>query len=198
MVSKPVLSTHDNTFSALRRERRGTSADATSPVTRPSTLWYVTRTDQGPLFHSQGFLMTNDARATTDAIIKTYYEAFNRGDSDAMLALLADDVIHDVNQGERRTGKERFRAFNARMAHNYQERLEGITVMSSPDGSRAAAEFMVHGVYKNTDDGLPAAKGQTYVLPAGTFFAVANGKISRVTTYYNLTDWLVQVTGETM
>ncbi len=132
----------------------------------------------------------------TRSLISQYFDAFNRGDSDAMLALLTDDVIHDVNQGERRAGKDKFRAFNARMAHNYQERLERIAVMSSADGSRAAAEFMVHGTYKNTDEGLPAAKGQTYVLPAGTFFAVRDGRIARVTTYYNLTDWLLQVTGE--
>jgi steroid delta-isomerase-like uncharacterized protein len=141
--------------------------------------------------------MTETARRETEAILRSYYDAFNRGDSDRMLEFLSDDVIHDVNQGERRTGKERFRAFNARMAHNYQERLEGISIMSSPDGARASAEFMVHGVYKNTDDGLPVAKGQSYVLPAGAFFAVSNGKITRVTTYYNLTDWLMQVTGET-
>lgn len=134
--------------------------------------------------------------ADTKTLIETYYAAFNRGDSEGMLALLADDVIHDVNQGERRVGKDRFRAFNGRMAHNYQERLEGIVVMVSADGKRAAAEFNVHGVYKNTDDGLPEAKGQTYVLPAGTFFEVKGGKIARVTTYYNLTDWLLQVTGE--
>lgn len=132
----------------------------------------------------------------TRTLIETYYAAFNRGDSDGMLALLTDDVIHDVNQGERRVGKDRFKAFNARMAHNYQERLEGIVVMTSEDGRRAAAEFNVHGVYKNTDDGLPPASGQTYVLPAGTFFEVKGGKIARVTTYYNLTDWLLQVTGE--
>jgi hypothetical protein len=42
---------------------------------------------------------------------------------------------------------------------------------------------------------MPLAEGQTYVLPAGTFFAVANGRFTRVTTYYNLTDWLMQVTG---
>lgn len=136
------------------------------------------------------------SREATEALIKRYYDAFNRGDSEGMLACLSETVVHDVNQGERRTGKDRFRAFNARMAHLYQERLERIAVMSSADGTRAAAEFMVHGVYKNTDEGLPPAKGQTYVLPAGTFFAVENSLITRVTTYYNLTDWLLQVTGE--
>lgn len=135
------------------------------------------------------------ARQATAALIRRYYDAFNAGDSDGMLACLADDVIHDVNQGERRHGKERFRAFNARMAHHYREQLQDIAVMVSRDGARAAAEFNVDGTYLVTDEGLPAAKGQRYVLPAGTFFAVRDGKITRVTTYYNLTDWIMQVTG---
>ncbi len=135
------------------------------------------------------------ARIETAALIRRYYEAFNKGDGEGMLACLTDDVIHDVNQGERRTGKDKFRAFNARMDHHYKERLEGIAVMVSKDGTRAAAEFNVHGQYLNTDAGLPEAKGQTYVLPAGTFFAIRDGKIARVTTYYNLTDWIAQVAG---
>lgn len=129
----------------------------------------------------------------TETLLRRYYEAFNRGDSDSMLACLADTVVHDVNQGERRSGKEAFRAFNARMAHCYQEKLENIVVMSTADGARGSAEFNVVGTYKNTDEGLPAAKGQTYVLPAGAFFAIKNAQITRVTNYYNLTDWLMQV-----
>lgn len=134
-------------------------------------------------------------RIETAALIRTYYEAFNAGDSEAMLAHLTDDVIHDVNQGERRIGKDKFRAFNARMTHHYRERLENIAVMVSKDGTRAAAEFNVHGTYLTTDSGLPEANGQTYILPAGTFFAIRDGKIARVTTYYNLTDWIAQVSG---
>jgi steroid delta-isomerase-like uncharacterized protein len=134
--------------------------------------------------------------AETHTLITRYYEAFNRGDSDGMLACLADDVVHDVNQGERRSGKEPFRAFNGRMAHCYKEKLENIVVMASGDGARGAAEFNVIGTYKNTDEGLPPAKGQKYVLPAGAFFAVKNGQITRVTNYYNLTEWLMQVAGK--
>lgn len=137
----------------------------------------------------------SQARVKTAQMIRDYYAAFNRGDSDAMLAFLTDDVIHDVNQGERRTGKDKFRAFNARMDHNYKEELKDIVVMVSKDATRASAEFNVHGVYKNTDEGLPPATGQKYVLPAGTFFAIRDGKIARVTTYYNLTDWIAQVAG---
>jgi steroid delta-isomerase-like uncharacterized protein len=135
------------------------------------------------------------SRADTLALIQRYYDAFNRGDSAGMLAFLADDVIHDVNQGERRIGLDKFKAFNARMDHHYKERLENIAIMVNEDGSRAAAEFNVHGTYLNTDAGLPEAKGQTYVLPAGTYFVIRDGKIARVTTYYNLTDWIAQVAG---
>jgi GNAT superfamily N-acetyltransferase len=51
----------------------------------------------------------------------------------------------------------------------YRERLSDIVVMASPDGTRAAAEFTVNGTYLATDEGLPEARGQTYVLPAGGF-----------------------------
>ncbi len=133
------------------------------------------------------------ARIETAKLIRRYYDAFNAGDSEGMLSFLTDDVIHDVNQGERRQGKDKFRAFNARMTHHYKEDLRDLVVLVSKDGARAAAEFNVHGKYLNTDEGLPPANGQTYVLPAGTFFAIRDGKIARVTTYYNLTDWIAQV-----
>lgn len=133
------------------------------------------------------------ARMQTADLIRYYYEAFNRGDTAAMHSCLTDDVIHDVNQGERRQGLDKFKAFSARMDHHYKERLEDVVVMVSRDGARAAAEFNVHGKYLATDTGLPEAKGQTYILPAGAFFAIRDGKIARVTTYYNLTDWIMQV-----
>ena len=126
-------------------------------------------------------------------LVLAYYDAFNRADTDAMLALVSDDIVHDVNQGERRVGKAKFAEFNAHMTRCYRESLTDLIVMS--DGDRAAAEFTVKGEYLATDDGLPAANGQTYCLPAGAFLEAANGKITRVTTYYNLNDWMAQVTG---
>lgn len=53
----------------------------------------------------------------------------------------------------------------------------------------------MHGTYLNSGKVLPAAKGQTYVLPAGAFFEVRNNKVARVTNYYNLQDWVKQVAG---
>jgi len=126
-------------------------------------------------------------------LIENYYAAFNRGDWNGMLDHLADDVAHDLNQGGRETGREVFRAFLACMDRCYAEQLRDIVVFASDDGTRAAAEYVVHGRYKATDEGLPPARGQTYVLPGGAFFDIRDGRIARVTNYYNLQDWLRQV-----
>jgi steroid delta-isomerase-like uncharacterized protein len=130
-------------------------------------------------------------RATT--LILDYYAAFNRGDWDAMLVLVADDVIHDLNQGTREIGRDAFGVFLRRMERRYREKLRDIVVMASPDGARAAAEYVVHGEYLVADDGLPAAHGQRYALPGGAFFDLRDGKIARVTNHYNLQDWIAQV-----
>jgi steroid delta-isomerase-like uncharacterized protein len=144
---------------------------------------------------TQGKIGANmpDVREDTMALIARYYAAFNAMDIEAILACLTDDVAHDINQGARETGKDAFRAFLGRMDHAYSEQLRDIVIMTSTDGTRAAAEFMVHGVYKVADDGFPPAHGQSYVLPAGGFFDITDGKISRVSVYYNLTDWIAQV-----
>jgi len=134
-----------------------------------------------------------DTREKTAALIGAYYAAFNAMDVEGILACLDDNVAHDINQGDRETGKLAFRAFLGRMDHAYSEQLRDIVIMTSPNGARAAAEFMVHGVYKVADEGFPPAHGQSYVLPAGGFFDIKDGKIARVSVYYNLADWIAQV-----
>jgi steroid delta-isomerase-like uncharacterized protein len=136
------------------------------------------------------------AAAETIALIERYYRAFNAGDIAGMLDCLADGVVHDVNQGSRREGKAAFSDFAAHMERCFVEQLENVTVMATPDGSRAAAEFDVLGTYIETDQGLPPASGQTYRLAAGAFFEVEAGRIQRVTTYYNLADWLKQIAAQ--
>lgn len=125
--------------------------------------------------------------------IRAYYDAFNRQDMDTFLALLTDDVVHDINQGERQVGKQVFATFMQHMNRCYKENLTDMVIMASEDGKRASAEFVVNGEYLVTDEGLPEANGQTYVLPAGAFFELKDGKVARVTNYYNLNDWIAQV-----
>lgn len=134
-------------------------------------------------------------RDAAEALVRRYYAAFNAGDRPAMCALLAEDIAHDVNQGDRRRGIAAFQAFMAQMDAAYEERLEELVVMADAAGTRAAAEFVVAGRYLRTEPGLPEARGQAYRLPAGAFLEVAAGRITRVTTYYNLPDWIRQVSG---
>ncbi|MCJ8507781.1 nuclear transport factor 2 family protein [Rhizobium lemnae] len=126
-------------------------------------------------------------------IIRAYYDAFNAQDMDAFLSLLTDDVVHDINQDERQEGKAAFATFMEHMNRCYKETLTDMMIMASEAGTRAAAEFIVNGQYLATDEGLPEANGQTYTLPAGAFFELRDGKVSRVTNYYNLNDWIAQV-----
>ena len=130
---------------------------------------------------------------SSDALIRSYYTAFNAKDWDGMLELLSDDIRHDVNEGSERGGKAKFAEFLAHMDDCYDEELTDIAVMTDASGTRGAAEFIVNGTYKKTDSGLPEANGQSYRLPAGAFLEIKEGKISRVTTYYNLANWISQV-----
>ena len=131
----------------------------------------------------------SDART----VIQRYFDAFNAGDTEAMLDCLSTDVEHHVNEGMIRVGKIKFGEFCAHMSHCYREELTDMVVLVSEDGTRAAAEYVVNGTYLNTDAGLPEAREQTYRLPAGSFFSLRDGQITRVVTYYNLSDWIRQV-----
>ncbi|QJW92130.1 SnoaL-like domain-containing protein [Spirosoma taeanense] len=133
---------------------------------------------------------------TAHDTVASYYDAFNRKDWAAMLNLLHPDVRHDSNQGASRVGKDLFRQFLQHMDDCYDETLTDMVIMTEPTGRRVACEFVVNGVYKQTDGDLPPATGQTYVLPAGSFLDVADGQITRVTTYYNLPLWESLVLGK--
>src|ERR1700710_1188799 len=116
-------------------------------------------------------------------LIKRYYAAFNAGDMATFENLLTDDVIHDINQGQREVGKQAFRQFMERMNGAYKEHLTDMSILANAQGTRASAEFVVNGEYLKSDEGLPAAHGQKYVLPAGAFFDVRDGKVARITNY---------------
>lgn len=130
---------------------------------------------------------------STLSLVQHYYEYFNQRNLTAFLNLLDNDVVHDINQGDTEIGLAAFAAFMARMDDAYEENIKDLIVMTTPDGTRAAAEFIVMGIYKKTDQSLPIANQQTYELRCGAFFEIKNNKITRVTNYYNMQHWLKQV-----
>ena len=126
-------------------------------------------------------------------IIEAYFAAFNGGDTPKMLSLLHPEVVHEINQGETQIGLESFTKFMSHMDACYREELKDMTVFSSEDSNKVSAEYVVHGTYLKTDGQLPEANQQNYAVRAGSFFEVLDGKIKRVTTYYNLPKWIEMV-----
>lgn len=123
-------------------------------------------------------------------IVQAYYSAFNARKWDEMLSYVDENITHEPNQGTPRLGKKLFGEFMKHMDESYSEKLTDIVLFSSETTGRIAAEFVVNGIYKQAEEGLPAAHGQSYILPAAAFLEVKDGKITRVTTYYNLELWI--------
>lgn len=74
-------------------------------------------------------------------LIRNYYETFNAGDRVALLALLTDEIAHDINQGGTETGKAAFAAFLTRMDRCYREQVVDLVVFASEDGRVARRSF---------------------------------------------------------
>lgn len=123
-------------------------------------------------------------------IVKQYYAHFNNGSWEGMLSLVAEDIRHEPNQGTPRIGKSLFKEFLQHMDASYQERLTDMLFYAGEQEGRVAVEFTVNGIYKKGESGFPEAKGQSYILPAAAFLEAKEGKIVRVTTYYNLELWI--------
>ncbi|KGQ19160.1 hypothetical protein LF41_3192 [Lysobacter dokdonensis DS-58] len=134
---------------------------------------------------------TPHARAL--ATLRAYYDALDRHDPDAAVALLTDDVVHDLNQGPREVGKAAFREFLQRMEFCYRERLSEIRLLCSADGVHGAAEYVVDGEYVADDIGMPPAQNQKYRMPGAAFFGLREGRICRVSDHYNLQEWFSQI-----
>lgn len=125
---------------------------------------------------------------TTAQAIACYFEAFNAKQVSNLLDLLDEDVVHDINEGGTEVGRDAFAAFKAHMDECYNEQIADLQIWE--DGERGASEFTVNGTYIKTDSGLPEATGQAYSIPAAAFFVVKHGKITRITSYYNLRGWI--------
>lgn len=126
-------------------------------------------------------------------VIQKYYDSFNHAKMEDFFSLMTDGVVHDINNGHCEVGKQAFRTFMDKMFRHYDEQVVDLVIFANDAGTRAAAEFFIEGTYLKTDPGLPPAAGQRYRLRCGAFFELEHGKISRVTNYYNLNDWLAQI-----
>ncbi len=133
------------------------------------------------------------SETATHELIDRFFSAANAGDLEGMLDCLHEDVVHDLNQGERQIGKQAFRWNRGLNAKYFRETFSDIIVMAGQGGGRAAAEFTLRGTYLATAEGLPPANGQEFVLRAGMFFEIDDGLISRISVHFNGADWVDQL-----
>lgn len=131
------------------------------------------------------------SQSNIESLIAAYFDAFNRHDLEGMLVTLHPDVQHDINESGSEVGKAAFEKFKAQMDTCYKEQITDLVIFSN--GNRGAVEFTCSGEYLKTDGNLPEAKGQTYSIPAAAFFEEKDGLLCRVTSYYNLKNWIVAV-----
>jgi hypothetical protein len=85
--------------------------------------------------------------ASTHALITQAYDAFNRRDIDAALALMTDGVSWPkASEGGRVVGKEAIRDYWARQWQDFDPQVEPIEVIDREDGK---AEVRVHQLVKS-------------------------------------------------
>lgn len=123
-------------------------------------------------------------------IAKQYYEYFNAKNWNGMVSMVSDNVIHEPNQGDTRNGIEQFKDFMKMMDESYEETLTNLDFFVNESNTKVACQFTVNGIYKKGEEGLPEAKNQTYILPAASFLEISNGKITKISTHYNLPLWI--------
>lgn len=119
------------------------------------------------------------SRAVTILLIERFFAAVNAREFDAVEDCMHEDMVFEFSPGKRDFGKQAFRQFIAELTTGSGEQIGDIAVMTSEDGTRAAAEFTRRGRVPNAADvGQP---GERYSHPDGLFFAVEDGLIIRIT-----------------
>ncbi len=119
-------------------------------------------------------------QAETVALIARFFEALNAGDTDTVLECLHEDVVHD-RRANRTFGRQEYRFHIGERMAEVEETMGDIAVMTSDDGTRAAAEFTRRGHRRSAPD-------KSYSLTGGTFFAIEDGLITRITPAEALAD----------
>jgi steroid delta-isomerase-like uncharacterized protein len=132
--------------------------------------------------------------ASTEELVKAYYDSLNKKDIKQFFALMDSNVIHDINQGTTEIGIEKFKKFMEKSNASFDEKLTDIVIMVSNDGKHAAALWVDHGTYYHDYPGMDLkAHNQQYVIKGGHFFEIRQGGIYRVTTYFNENDFMKQI-----
>jgi hypothetical protein len=68
----------------------------------------------------------------------------------------------------------------------YEEALIVFVLFGEPNNRSVTSEFVVSGSIKKSTKTHQSAQEHIYFLATGAFLEIKNGKITRLTTYYNI------------
>lgn len=137
--------------------------------------------------------MTSTTTTTTGVVaVDAWVAALNAHDPDAAAdCFTPDGVFVNMGSGERHEGREAIRADHATLFAAWSE----IVVKKGPylvDGDRFAGEWTMSGVHTGDLPGLPATTKPFRISGAGVG-EVRDGRIARVSEYWNMAEFLIQV-----
>lgn len=137
---------------------------------------------------------TNPEQKQAIDLVKTYYTALDDKDMNQFFSLMDPNVVHEINQSAPEKGVDKFKDFMKRTSSSFNEKFDNIVILVSDDGKHAAAEWVDHGTYFKDYLGMDVgAHNQKYALTGAHFFEIRDGKIARVTSYYNMTNFAAQI-----
>ncbi|MBW3096058.1 nuclear transport factor 2 family protein [Pseudohoeflea coraliihabitans] len=128
-------------------------------------------------------------------LISRFLAAYSARNIDDMLDCFGEDAALDITNSERVIGRRQIRFALAERLKQFEERVGDIVIMTTENGSRAAAEFTLRGRYRSDADELPPASGQDYALAAGVFCEAEDAGLSRLSLRFNPVELRRQVSG---
>lgn len=134
-------------------------------------------------------------QTNTINLIKTYFESYNARQANTYFGTISSNVVNETNQGNAIVGLETFKVFMHAFMTSFDSRMSQIVLLVSDDGRYASASWVNTGTYVKSDPAITAipAKNQKYTVHGANFFEVSDGKIARITTYYNAEEFAKQL-----
>lgn len=129
-----------------------------------------------------------EVQCKTRELVMRYYTAYNAENWQACFSLLSPDVVHDHPKG-RELGKLSFER-SVFQADRCRLQFANISIRASQSGRQAVAEYSVLRSDLNTAPEMLQGNIPSHHLQGRSFFDVKGGLIRRITTYFDLKEWM--------
>ena len=119
--------------------------------------------------------------------------AWNAHDVDRIATFYTDDCVkEDIAIGRATRGKDKMKALiSGAFTAMPDLRIELVTLFDC--GDWAATEWIMSGGYSKDFPGMPRATGRRFSVRGATVMELRDGKISRISDYWNFASLLQQV-----